>query len=126
MSKTTALRGLISEQLRTVPGETYHKAATATAKYPYKTYILEGINFPDSTRDDYDLVVDIWDRSPEQDQKVIEEIADQIERLFNVANIPKPPIYATFFRDGRNNLDDPDKTLQHIQLHFIVQLYEEE
>ena len=124
MGKTTALRGLIREQLQTVPGTTYHKAASAKADYPYKTYVLESINFPDSTRDDYDLVIDIWDRSP--DQKTVEEIADQIEQLFNVANLPKPPIYPTFFRDGRNNLEDPDKDLQHIQLHFIVQLYEED
>lgn len=124
MSKTTLLRGLIREQLQTVPGETYHKQATDTAKYPFKTFLLESINFPDSTRDDFDLVIDIWDRSP--DQKMVEEIADQIERLFNAATIPSPPIYSTFFRDGRNNLEDPDKTLQHIQLHFIVQLYEEE
>ena len=124
MSKTTLLRGLIREQLQTVPGETYHKQAIASAAYPYKTYLLESINFPDSTRDDFDLVIDIWDRSP--DQKTVEEIADQIERLFNVANVPRPPIFPTFFRDGRNNLDDPDKNLQHIQLHFIVQLYEEE
>lgn len=124
MSKTTALRGLISEQLKTVPGRTYHRQAVANATYPYKTYTLESINYQDSTRDDYSLVVDIWDRSP--DQKTVEEIADQIEKLFNVANIPRSPIYPTFFRDGRNNLDDPDKTLQHIQLHFLVQLYEEE
>lgn len=123
MSKTTALRGLIREQLQTVQGATYHKTATSKAVYPYKTYLLESINFPDSTRDDFDLVIDIWDRSP--DQKTVEEIADQIEALFNAANVPRPPIFPTFFRDGRNNLDDPDKTLQHIQLHFIVQLYEE-
>ncbi len=123
MSKTTALRGLIRERLQTVQGETYHKTASKDAAYPYKTYLLQSINFPDSTRDDYDLVVDIWDRSP--DQKTIEEIADQIEALFNAATLPQPPIYPTFFRDSRNNLDDPDKTLQHIQLHFIVQLYEE-
>ena len=85
---------------------------------------MESINFPDSTRDDFDLVIDIWDRSP--DQKTVEEIADQIERLFNAATIPSPPIYPTFFRDGRNNVEDPDKNLHHIQLHFIVQLYEEE
>lgn len=123
MSKTTALRGLISEQLQTVQGATYHKTATPNAVYPYKTYLLESINFADSTRDDFDLVIDIWDRSP--DQKTVEEIADQIETLFNASNLPNPPIFPTFFRDGRNNLDDPDKTLQHIQLHFIVQLYEE-
>ena len=80
-------------------------------------------NFPDSTRDDFDLVVDIWDRSP--DQKTVEEIADQTEALFNASTIPLPPIFPTFFRDSRTNIDDPDKELQHIQLHFIVQLYEE-
>ena len=124
MSKTLALRGLVREQLQTVQGVTHYKQAPADVAYPYKTFVLESINFPDSTRDDYDLVIDIWDRSP--DQKTVEEIADQIEGLFNVANIPRPPIYPTFFRDGRNNLEDPDKNLQHIQLHFIVQLYEEE
>ena len=124
MSKTLALRGLIREQLQAVQGETYYKVADKDAAYPYKTYLLESINFQDSTRDDYDLVVDIWDRSP--DQKTVEEIADQIEALFNASNIPRPPIFPTFFRDGRTNLDDPDKNLQHIQLHFIVQLYEEE
>ena len=124
MSKTTALRGLISEQLQTVQGATYHKTAIPNAVFPYKTYLLESINYLDSTRDDYDLVIDIWDRSP--DQKTVEEIADQIEALFNVANIPSPPIYSTFFRDGRNTLDDPDKTLQHIQLRFLVQLHETE
>lgn len=123
MSKTTALRGLIREQLQNVQGATYHKTAIPNAAYPYKTYLLESIDFADSTRDDYVLVVDIWDRST--DQKTVEEIADQIEALFNASNIPHPPIFPTFFRDGRNNLDDPDKTLQHIQLHFIVQLYEE-
>lgn len=123
MSKTLALRGLIREQLQTVQGATYHIDADKDATYPYKTYKLESINFPDSTRDDFDLVVDIWDRST--DQKTVEEIADQIESLFNVSNIPRPPIFTTFFRDGRNNVADPDKTLQHLQLHFIVQLYEE-
>ena len=123
MSKTATLRGLIRARLQTVPGETYHKTATPDAPYPYKTYLLRSINFPDSTRDDFDLVVDIWDRSP--DQKMVEEIADQTEALFNASTIPHPPIFPTFFRDGRTNIDDPDKTLQHIQMRFLVQLYEE-
>lgn len=123
MSKTRYLRGLVANQLRSVQGEVHHRQATASAKYPYKTYDLKSINFPDSTRSDYDLTVDIWDRS--SDTKTAEEIADQIELLFNAANIPSHPIYPTFFRDSRNAIDDPDKELQHIQLRFIVQLYEE-
>ena len=124
MSRTTTLRGLIREQLRTLQGETYYRHSKVGAEYPFKTFVLESINFPDSTREDYDLTIDLWDRSP--DQKAVEEIADQIEDLFNAANLPRPPIYTTFFRDGRFVIDDPDKTLHHIQLRFIVQLYEEE
>ena len=122
MSKTAALREVVAARLNTVPGKTYHKHAASSAAYPHKVYTLETVAFTDSARDDFDLLVDIWDRAP--DQKRIEELADQVERLFNDANLPAPPIYPTFFRDTRHNVDDPDKELQHIQLHFMVQLYE--
>ena len=124
MSKTTALRKLIYEKLQTVPGESYHRAAPRDAAFPYKTFTLSSVAFPDSLRDDIELEVDLWDRST--DWKNIEEIADQIEALFNDANLPQPTIYPTFFRENRYSLDDPDKNLQHIQLRFLVQLYEEE
>jgi hypothetical protein len=75
-------------------------------------------------RDDTYLDVDIWDKS--LDPKGAEDIADQVESLFNDLNLPAPPVYTTFFREARYPLDDPDKTLQHIQLRFLVQLYEEE
>ena len=124
MSKTTALRRLIKSKLQTVPGESYHRTAPTSAAYPYKTFELESVAFPDRLRDDLELLVDIWDRS--LDWKRIEDIADQIEAMFNDANLPEPPLYPTFFRENRYSLDDPDKTLQHIQLRFLVQLYEKE
>lgn len=124
MSKTQQLRKLINEKLRTVPGESYHRTAPRDAAFPYKTFSLSSVAFLDAARDDFELEVDIWDRA--NDWKVAEEIADQVEALFNDANLPEPPIYPTFFRENRYNLDDSDKTLQHIQLRFLVQLYEEE
>lgn len=123
MSKTAALRKLIREKLQTVPGESYHRTAPKDAAFPYKTFSLSSVVLPDSLRDDIELEVDIWDRA--KDWKVVEEIADQVEALFNDANLPQPPIYPTFFRENRYSLDDPDKNLQHIQLRFLVQLYEE-
>ena len=123
MSKTTTLRKLVREKLQTVPGESYHRTAPKDAAYPYKTFSLSSVAFPDSLRDDFELEVDIWGRT--NDWKAVEEIADQVEALFNDANLPQSTIYPTFFRDNRYNLDDPDKTLQHIQLRFLVQLYEE-
>lgn len=123
MSKTATLRKLVTETMQTVEGGTYHKTAPRDAAFPYKNFTLSSVAFVEA-RDDYELEIDIWDRSP--DQKRIEEIADQIEALFKNATLPRPPIYPTFFREARYNLEDPDKTLQHIQLRFLVQLYETE
>lgn len=124
MSKTAALRRLITEQLQTTQGQTYHRHAPKDAAFPYKTYSLTSVAFPDSARDDFELEVDIWDRSA--DYKRAEELADQVEELLNAANLPADGILPTFFRENRYTLDDPDKTLQHIQLRFLVQLYKEE
>lgn len=123
MSKTKALRKLVKEKLHTVPGGTYHRLAPSDAVFPYKTFVLDHAQFMDA-RDDIYLDVDVWDRS--LDPKGAEDIADQIEALLRNATLPAPPIYPTFFRDIRYSLMDPDKTLQHIQLRFLVQLYEEE
>ena len=120
MSKTADLRKLVRETMESVQGETYHKKASERAAYPYKTFTLDSVSFTEA-RDDFDLCVDIWHRG---DWKVVEEIADQIEKLFQNANLPQSTILPTFFRESRRNLDDPDKTLQHIQLRFLVQLYE--
>ena len=123
MSKTINLRKLITEKLQTVAGGVYHRRAPKDAAYPYKVFTLSDVTFTDA-RDDIVMEIDVWDRA--EDPKNAEEIADQIEDLFNDANLPAPPIYPTFFRDNRYTLDDPDKNLQHIQLRFIVQLYKEE
>jgi hypothetical protein len=120
LSKTADLRKLVKEQLQTIQGGTYHREASNDAAFPYKTFTLQSVTFTDA-RDDFDLCVDIWHRG---DWKVAEEIADQIEELFQNTNIPQETILPTFFRENRYNLEDPDKTLKHIQLRFIVQLYE--
>ena len=86
-------------------------------------FTLDSVAFTDA-RDDIYLDVDVWDKS--LDSKVVEDIADQVEAMFDGVNLPAPPIYPTFFRDFRYAMSDPDKTLQHIQLRFLVQLYEEE
>ena len=126
MSKTTALRRLVMKAMQTVPGGTYHKKPSATAAYPYKVFQLSSVNFQHPDRDDMELEIDIWDRNSTDNPKVAEEIADQIEALFNGTIKPEPPLYPAFFRENRYDLNDPDKTLQHIQLRFTVQLHETE
>lgn len=123
MSKTKTLRKLITEKLRTVQGGVYHRIAPKDAAYPYKVFTLSDTSFTDE-RDDLEVEVDVWDRS--EDSKTAEDIADLVEDLFHNANLPAPPIFPTFFRENRYTLNDPDKTLQHIQLRFLVQLYKED
>ena len=123
MNKTKNLRKLVNERLQTVQGGTYHRAAPKDAPFPYKVFTLTSVSFTD-TRDDSMLEVDIWDRS--LDPKTAEDMADEIEALFDGANLPAPPLFPTFFRDARFFLDDPDRNLQHLQLRFLVQLYEED
>lgn len=122
MSKTADLRKLITSQLNTVSGETYYLHASADASYPYKTFELSRISLGDLARDDIDLCVDVWDIAA--DSKQVDEIADQIEVLFNATNIPQETILPTFFRESRYPVVDEDKTIQHIQMHFTVQNYE--
>jgi hypothetical protein len=124
MAKTKTLRKLIMTKLQTVPGGTFHKRAPKDAAYPYKTFTLTSAAFPNVDRDDLDLEVDLWARA--EDPKILEDIADQIEAMFNGQIYPEPPIYPAFYREARYDLDDPDKTLQHIQLRFLVQLHETE
>ena len=124
MAKTKTLRKLITTKLQTVPGGTYHRQAPKDAAFPYKLFTLSSVAFPNLDRDDVELEIDLWNRGT--DLKTLEDIADQIEAMFNGQIYPEPPIYPAFFRETRHDLDDPDKTLQHIQLRFAVQLHEEE
>lgn len=121
MSKTADLRKLITAQLNTVPGATYYRNAAADATYPYKTFELSRANLGDLARDDIDLCVDVWDHGA--DTKAVDLIADSIEDLFNAVNLPQETILPTFFRDSRYPVKEEDKTIQHIQLHFLVQNY---
>ena len=123
MGKTEALRQLVTAQLRTVQGPVYHRIAPADAEYPYKTYELSP-SFPDCCLVEFEFTVDLWDRSAEW--KRIEELAADIEDLFNGTNLPQETIFPTFYRESRTPLTDPDKSLQHIQQRFYVHLYEKE
>ena len=123
MSKTSALRAVVQQLLSACPGGTYHRRAPDDMPYPYKVFSLRSTVYT-GARDDLDLCVDVWDLGA--DPKRSEEIADAVERALDGVNAPQLGILPTFFRDSRIPVEDPNKDIQHIQLHFQVQLYEEE
>lgn len=120
MSKTNALRKIIQQNISKVT-KSYHRKGNAKHKYPYAVYSLDDTDLGDLARDDYILIIDLWDQG--EDTSQIEEMADQIEAMFNAANMPGDEVLPTFYRIGRKPIDDEDKTLIHRQLKFQVQNY---
>ena len=120
MSKTNALRKIIYKNINSIV-KTYFRKADKENIYPHAVYDFENIDLGDISRDDLILIIDIWDKG--NDTSNIEEIADQIEEMFNAANLPNEEVLPTFYRIGRKSIDDVDKTLMRRQLKFQIQNY---
>ena len=121
MSKTNALRKIIQKNINSIV-KSYYRIADAKAIFPHAVYDFENIDLGDINRDDLILVIDIWGKG--KDTSSIEEIADQIEAIFNAANMPGAEVLPTFYRISRKPIDDEDKTLIRRQLKFQIQSYE--
>ena len=120
MSKTIALRKIIQKNIDPIV-KSYYRKADKENIYPHAVYDFENIDLGDISRDDLILIIDIWDKG--NDTSNIEEIADQIEEMFNAANLPNEEVLPTFYRLGRKPIDDVDKTLMRRQLKFQIQNY---
>ena len=120
MSKTNALRKIIYKNMNSIV-KSYYRKADKENIYPHAVYDFENIDLGDISRDDLILIIDIWDKG--NNTSNIEEIADQIEEMFNAANLPNEEVLPTFYRIGRKPIDDVDKTLMRRQLKFQIQNY---
>lgn len=115
------LRRLIAAELNEIPGGTYHRVAPPDAAYPYKVYGLERVSIGERGRQDYSLVVDVWDRSG--GTKHTEHITDMITQKLQEELIPQDKILPYFYFDNSFPVPDSDRELTHYQLHFLVQVY---
>lgn len=120
MSKTNSLRKIIQSKINSVVS-CYYRMADPGALYPHAVYDFENIDLGDINRDDLILIVDLWDKGSNTSR--IEEMADQIEEIFNAANLPNEEVLPTFYRIGRKPIDDEDKTIMRRQLKFQIQNY---
>ena len=120
MSKTNSLRKIIQSNIGAIV-QTFYRTADKDCFYPYAVYDFENIDLGDINRDDLILIIDIWGKG--NDTSEIEDLADQIEKLFNAANMPEDDVLPTFYRMSRKPIDDEDKTLIHRQLKFQIQNY---
>lgn len=120
MSKTNSLRKIIQSKINSVVS-CYYRMADPDALFPHAVYDFENIDLGDINRDDLILIVDLWDKG--SNTSGIEEMADQIEEIFNAANLPNEEVLPTFYRIGRKPIDDEDKTIMRRQLKFQIQNY---
>ena len=121
MSKTLYLREVIKSNIDSVV-KSYYRSADPDALFPHAVYDFESIDLGDLFRDDLILIVDLWGKGKDTSQ--IERMADQLEAIFNSANMPTNNILPTFYRISRKPIDDEDKTLIRRQLKFQIQNYE--
>ena len=120
MNKTNALRKIIQKKINSIV-KSYYRIADAKADFPHSVYDFESIDLGDIYRDDLILIIDLWGKGKDTTQ--IEEMADQIETMFNAVNLPGEEVLPTFYRISRKPIDDEDKTLIRRQLKFLIQNY---
>ena len=121
MSKTIELRGELETILKTFSDALYYRYAFPNANFPYAVYNLQSINGADLLRFDYDLCIDLWDRSV--DGVRIEHISDAMDAQLDRYEIVTDNIIATIFRENSYPVDEVDKQIQHIQKHYTVRLF---
>ena len=120
MNKTNSLRKIIQTNIQTII-KSFYRVADEKENYPYAVYDFENIDLGDLNRDDLILIIDLWDQG--KDTSRIEDIADEIEAMFNAANLPNEHVLPTFFRISRKPIDDENKSLIRRQLKFQIQNY---
>ena len=102
--------------------EIYHEIASDDKMYPHIVYSFDRINTGDLYRHDLSLTIDIYDKA--NSAYLIEQIADDVEDMFNAENLPQDKILPTFYLESRIPIIDEDKKIKHRQIEVIVQNYE--
>ena len=120
--RTNDLIELIKTKLSTVASNVYYEVADEDALYPHVVFSFQQINLGDLSRQDYELDVDVWDKSEETE--TVENLCDSIEHLLHGANLPQENILPTFYLIDRRILFDEDKEIRHRVVRFQIQNYE--
>lgn len=122
ISRTNALKKLVQTKLKTLTTNVYHEIANEGALYPHIVFTFDRIDLDDLSRQDYILVVDVWDRG--NSTQAIDTLCDNVEKLLQAQNLPQDTILPTFYLMDRHYLLDEDKQIKHRQIRFQIQNYE--
>lgn len=120
MTKET--RKLVTAMLRGVCKSAYYKKAPNEneRKYPHIVFDIENVDLDKFPRKDQILVIDIWTKNSNE----ADDIADELEKIFDSANMPQEQILPTFYLISRKNVEDVDDTIERIEIKIQIQNYE--
>ena len=104
--------------------EVYFEQASDDAMFPHIVFAFDAVGTGDLNRHDLLLVVDVYAKGCSTE--LIEDTCDEIEDMFDAANLPQDTILPTFFLESRRRVLDNDKSIRHRQIEILVQNYEEE
>ena len=121
MSRTNDLKKLIQTKLKTLTTNVFFERATDDAMYPHIVFSFREINLNDLSRQDYSLDIDVWDKGTST--TAIDALADSVEDLFHMENLPQESVLPTFYKTDRKSVDDPDKSIKHRLIRFQIQNY---
>ena len=124
MSKTNDLRQLIYTQLNTISGikAVYSDVADNEAIYPHIVFTINSIDLGDSTKCDYIVDIDVWDKGTST--TIVIDLADAVECLFQDKLEPQETILPVFYLVSNKKILDEDKTIQHRLVQVQVKLNE--
>lgn len=121
---TNELKKVIKSQLDTITGsgKTYIRRAEKNAIYPHKVFNVESVDLNNAPREDFILTVDVWTK----DANTADNIADEVKKIFDSANLPNTAILPTFYLLNCRPIEDDDATIERRQVKFQCQIYERE
>ena len=120
-TRTNDLKELVQTKLKTLTTDVYFEQAIDNALYPHIVFSLREVNLNDLHRQDYILEVDVWDK--ENDTTAVDALADNVEDLLHMQNLPQTNILPTFYKIDRKSIVDSDKKIKHRLVRFQIQNY---
>lgn len=116
--KTNKIRQYITTKLKTLNYKVYYRQASDMATFPYIVFDLDSYKAQSCIA--YDFEVNVWG---EGSVAQLEDLADEIESLFeDDMNLSENGLLTFCWRD-RSNLDDPNKDLKRIMIKFDMGYY---
>lgn len=100
-----------------------HEEEEVQQIYPYKVFSLKRLTH-EGCLSTYDLEVNVWDRNKFYSRA--EEMMDELEELLDFGEWLTEKMLIRTFKERRENVKDPDKSIKRIKANFALHVYERE